>query len=89
MVAIRLCVDNTNKAGDYLRTSKSQRCLLTHSQLRQSSAWCSQLNPWQKVPSWVEDTTCNIANFASAPLKSTSRDWSAEAPQVWVSIQHH
>ena len=67
-------------------TSKLQHCPLTHSWLRQSSAWHNQLNPWQKVPSWVEDTACNAANFASAPPKSASRDWSAEAPQVWVSI---
>ena len=30
---------------------------------------------------------CDIANFTPAPPKSTSRDWSAEVPQVWVSIQ--
>ena len=88
-VVIRLRVDNTNKAGDYLRTSKSQHCLLTHSHLRQSSARRNQLSPWQKVSSWAEDTTCDVANFTPAPPKSTSRDWSAEALQVWVSIQHH
>ena len=42
VVAMRLHVDNTNKAGDYLRTSKSRCCLLTHSRLRWSSAQHSQ-----------------------------------------------
>ena len=88
-VVMRPRVDYTNKAGDYLRTSKSRHCPLTHSRLRWSSAWCNHLNPWQKVLSWVEDTTCDIANFTSAPLKSASRDWSAKVPQVWVNIQHH
>ena len=39
------------------------------------------------VSSWAEDTLCDDANFALAPPKSASKDWSAEAPQVWVSIQ--
>ena len=38
------------------------------------------------VSSWAEDTSCDDANFALAPPKSASKDWSAEAPQVWVSI---
>ena len=40
------------------------------------------------VSSWAEDTSCNDANFALAPPKSASKDWSAEALQVWVSIQY-
>ena len=40
------------------------------------------------VSSWAEDTSCDDANFALAPPKSASKDWSAKAPQVWVSIQH-
>ena len=39
------------------------------------------------VSSWAEDTLCDDANFALAPPKSASKDWSAEALQVWVSIQ--
>ena len=41
------------------------------------------------MSSWAEDTSCDDANFALAPPKSASKDWGAEALQVWVSIQHH